>query len=179
MTHFPFVVLFLFWIKDFNHGRLITGFVQLCAPTTCRFMYSSRCSWCWASLQLRLCWQWVCCSSAIWVTMYSKSTKPQYIPKSTFWPKWRSESTDLGTCCKKELNLSSGNIYMYWRFFLFFFKNLSTQGEMFILCFLYSLAFEGQCKAVLCVSCVTMYWIFWLFLSCYIYMYLWSFLALF
>lgn len=48
-------------------------------------------------------------SSAIWVTMYSKNTKLQYIPKSTFWPKWRSESTDLGTVLQKRAK------FVFWQ----------------------------------------------------------------
>lgn len=101
MRYFPFAVLFLFWIKDFNLEKFIPGFVLVCASTACRFLYSSHFVLGVEHHGSLDCCMWVHCSSAIWVTVCFESTKLQYIPKSTFWPKWRNESTGLGTCLQK------------------------------------------------------------------------------
>lgn len=91
--------------------------------------------------------------------------------------KWKYRSWNLAA---KKGDTFVFQQYPYVVKFVVFFFNLSPQDEILELCFLCSLAFEGQCKAVLCFSRGIVYCIFWLFSSIsYYYIYLWSFLASF
>lgn len=159
-------------MKDFRCGRWMY-FVHFCVSAACSFLSSSSSSCCSASGQRRLCWQRVHCSPGSWGALCRKSAEPQCVPKSTLWPTWRNEGTDLGTVLQKAAIFVSGNIYMCWRTF----SNLSPQGE--IPCSLCYVAIAGQCRAVLCFSSVAVHWICWLFhLINHSYVYLASFLDL-
>lgn len=87
-----------------------------------------------------LSWQLGRCVSKEWCA--SVYPKEHFL---THMEEWRYRSWN--SAAKKELYLSSGNIYMRWRTF----SNLSPRGE--VQCFLCYVAIAGQCRAVLFFLC--------------------------